>query len=57
MIPLAQNPVVIVLVGSEGGVQAATNVAPDLEIIVTDNPHEFEELAQGKPYSVAVKKS
>jgi hypothetical protein len=59
MTPLPVNPKVVILVdGSNGGapLRVASNIAPlpELEVIVTDNPHEFKELALGKPFEQAV---
>jgi len=57
MTPLPQNPIVVVLVdGSNGGapLRVATNVSADTKVVVTDNPHEFKELAEGKPFEQSI---
>jgi hypothetical protein len=59
MTPLPVNPTVVILVdGSNGGapLRVASNVAPlpELNVVVTDNPHEYKELALGKPFEQPV---
>lgn len=59
MTPLPSNPKVVILVdGANGGspLRVASNIAPlpEMEVIVTDNPHEFRELALGKPFNQSI---
>jgi hypothetical protein len=59
MTPLPVNPTVVILVdGSNGGapLRAASNIAPlpEFSVIVTDNPHEYKELALGKPFEQGI---
>lgn len=59
MTPLPVNPTVVILVdGSNGGapLRAASNIAPlpEFSVIVTDNPHEYKELALGKPFEQSI---
>jgi hypothetical protein len=51
MIPLAVNPIVVVLVDDKGNpICSATNVASDLKVIVTQDISKFEAEALGKPF-------
>lgn len=51
MIPLTVNPKVLVLTNDNGQiVGVATNIAPDVQIVVTDNPHDFQDAARGMPF-------
>jgi hypothetical protein len=51
MTPLTVNPRAVVLVDPQGKpIATATNVAPDLEIIITNDRGEFENEAAGMPF-------
>lgn len=51
MTPLPQNPKVIVLVDANGtAVKTATNVAPDLEVVVTNDPVKFAVDVANQPF-------
>ncbi len=51
MTPLTVNPSVVVLLNPEGKVEAtATNISPEIEVIVTNSPAEFREASLGKPF-------
>ena len=52
MTPLTVNPSVVVLLNPEGtGIKAvATNVASDLNVIVTRDEAEFKDEALNKPF-------
>lgn len=57
MTPLPQNPKVVILVDGNGNVaRVASNIAPlpELEVKVTDNPHDFAEEAAGKSFNQPV---
>jgi len=48
---LTQNPVVVLLVDGNGRLlKTATNVSPELEIVVTQNPDQFADLSAGRPF-------
>ena len=52
MTPLPDNQKVIVLIDSEGNaVKAASNLSFNLDVVVTNNPHEFREKTAGLPYA------
>lgn len=51
MTPLTNNPTVVLLV-INGEVRAtATNVAPDLNVVVVDNVTAFDKNALGRPFN------
>lgn len=51
MTPLTVNPSVVVLVDPSGKpIATATNVAPDLEVIITNDRGEYEQEAANKPF-------
>lgn len=57
MTPLPVNPVVVLLVDKDKKpVTVASNIAPlpELNVIVTTDPAEFNEAAKGKPFVNAV---
>ena len=52
MTPLPSNPTVVVLLHKDGSVAAvATNVAPDLNVVVTKDPHQYFLEAGNKPFN------
>ena len=54
MTPLPANPIVVILVNPFGRIEAvATNVAPELNVIVTTEAAAFNEAALGKPFNTA----
>ena len=50
MTPLTVNPTVALLVRDGKVVATATNVAPDLKVVVTDNREAYEAEACNKPF-------
>ena len=54
MIPLPVNPIVVMQVAPDSGkvVAVATNVAPDLTVVVVENDADFKEQALGKPFNL-----
>ena len=51
MTPLPQNPVVLILIDEDGNPQRiASNIDPNLKVIVTTNPHEFKDESTNKPF-------
>jgi len=51
MTPLTQNPKIVLLVDSNGiVVKTATNVAPDLNVVVTTSEVAFEVEASNQPF-------
>ena len=56
MIPLTVNPKLIVHINIYGEVVGtATNVAPDLEVIIVRNTADFTEKSLGQPFIQSVK--
>lgn len=52
MIPLAENPVIVLLMSANGVVvDAKTNVAMDLRVIISPDLEEFKKAAEGVPYT------
>jgi hypothetical protein len=48
---LTQDPTVILLFDNQGKLlKTATNVSPELEIVVTQNPDQFADLSAGRPF-------
>jgi len=48
---LTQDPTVILLIGPDGKlIKTATNVSPNLEIVVTQSPEQFADLSAGRPF-------
>lgn len=47
MTPLTQNPKVVLLVKKNEVAAVATNVAPDLEVVVTNTESDFKAQAAG----------
>ena len=48
---LTQDPIVVLLVGPDGKLlKTATNVSPNLEIVVTQNADQFADLSAGRPF-------
>jgi hypothetical protein len=53
MTPLTENPTLVILTGDNGElIKFATNVSPDLKVVLTSNPHDFNDEALGKPFQV-----
>lgn len=53
MTPLTQDPKVIVLIDAIDDVaKVATNVAADIEVVVTSSSAVYQELAKGMPFNV-----
>lgn len=51
MIPLPENPTVVVLVDDRKlPVAVATNVSPELNLIIANTSKAFEDEARGKPF-------
>jgi len=50
MTPLTVNPTVVLLVKDGKVTATATNVAPDLNVVVVDNPEAFKAEACNKPF-------
>lgn len=48
---LTQDPTAILLIDGNGKLlKTATNVSPDLEIVVTQSPEQFADLSAGRPF-------
>jgi len=54
MTPLTQNPELVVLLGSDNRtvIKVATNIAPDVKVILVWTEEAFAELATNKPFVV-----
>lgn len=51
MTPIPVNPSVVVYFDAVVGfVAAASNIAPDLEVVVVDNANDYEALVANKPF-------
>ena len=51
MTPLPTNPSVVILVDPGGvPIATATNVSPDLEVLIVNDRAEYEREAAGKPF-------
>lgn len=54
MIPLAVNPTVVVYINPFNGVQAvASNIDPDVKVVVARNHVEYAEAIKGLPFDSA----
>lgn len=50
MTPLTTNPTIVIEVIHGTVVNVATNVAPDLKVVVTTTPERYAEEACNKPF-------
>lgn len=55
MIPLPQDPIAYAYGSAHCGViKLATNVAPDLKVVILDKEEEFNKQAAGMPFQIEV---
>ena len=51
MIPIPQQPRITILVKEgQGIVKIATNIDPEIKVLITDNQTEFDAEAKGEPF-------
>lgn len=52
MTPLPEKPKVIILDGPLGPLRIATNIAPNVEVIITTSEREFNEISKGQTFKI-----
>jgi hypothetical protein len=54
MTPLVEKPIIHILADENGNIRRiATNIAPNVEVVLTDNPHDFKDATGGMTFNEA----